>query len=144
MREIHGSLWDYWQKGSIVVVTTNCMTDLKGNAIMGAGVALQAAERFPDLPKIYGRHLREGYKVMSVPQYRLFLLPTKDDWKQSSKLELIEEGLHALVLWAEAFTPQPYVVLPKIGCGLGLLDWETQVKPIMDRILVGNNYAVIL
>ncbi|HYT45899.1 MAG TPA: hypothetical protein VEP90_26465 [Methylomirabilota bacterium] len=143
IREIVGDIWKYHQRGSYVVITTNLITDRKGNAVMGAGIALQAAEKFPDIKRIYGKYLREGYKMMSVPQYRLFLLPTKIHWKQPSNLELIEEGLDALVVWSKSLDPSPYVALPRIGCGLGKLDWNTQVRPIVEKYLSTPNFAVI-
>jgi O-acetyl-ADP-ribose deacetylase (regulator of RNase III) len=59
--------------------------------------------------------------------------PTKQDWRHPSKLEWVAAGLQDLrrVLLAEGIAS---VALPKLGCGLGGLDWNT-VRPLIEQAL---------
>lgn len=65
---------------------------------------------------------------------RWFLLfATKDNWRQPSRMEYIEDGLKWLVANAsrEGITS---LALPALGCGLGWLRWA-DVAPLMCRYL---------
>jgi O-acetyl-ADP-ribose deacetylase (regulator of RNase III) len=55
--------------------------------------------------------------------------PTKQDWRQPSKLEWIESGLDDLgkVVVANGIRS---IAIPRLGCGLGGLPWE-QVRPLL-------------
>jgi hypothetical protein len=57
MQELVGNIWDHHQDGWIVV-TTNGIIKSNGDAVMGAGIALEAARKFPDLPRQLGDRLR--------------------------------------------------------------------------------------
>jgi hypothetical protein len=58
---------------------------------MGAGVALAAANRFPNLPILLGEQLRtSGNHSYYWNEFRLLTVPTKEAWTQPSNLELIE------------------------------------------------------
>jgi hypothetical protein len=35
------------------------------------------------------------------------------------------------------------VVVPQPGCGLGRLDYSTQVKPLLENILIGSQFLTI-
>ena len=60
MREITGNIWDFYAQGKWIVITTNGNTKSNGEAIMGRGVALEAAQRLPELPQMLGQRLRAG------------------------------------------------------------------------------------
>ncbi len=121
MRELHQDLWSV--RACARVVTTNGIVRANGLAVMGAGCALQAAQRFPSLPRELGALLRsEGNRVHLFPAYRLATLPTKHDWRKPSDLRLILDGCQQLVDFANQ-RGWPSVVLPRPGCGLGGLDW---------------------
>ena len=60
--------------------------------------------------------------------------PTKRDWKDPSSLELIEAGLQTFVRNYKKYNIKS-ITFPKLGCGLGGLDWETQVRPLMAKLL---------
>jgi O-acetyl-ADP-ribose deacetylase (regulator of RNase III) len=58
--------------------------------------------------------------------------PTKKHWRQKSKLEYVEVGLQKFVsTYAEMQIES--ISYPLLGCGYGGLDWETQVKPLMEN-----------
>jgi len=60
--------------------------------------------------------------------------PTKTTWKKPSRIEYIEKGLQAFVKGYEnkGITS---IAFPALGCGNGELNWEKQVRPLMEKYL---------
>jgi hypothetical protein len=143
MRIEHGDLWSYHQQGYWVVIPTNCQRRPDGTAVMGAGLALQAAKRYPCLSWTYGQELRRGGQYRLEPGDRLVLLPTKRHWKDPSDPELIRSGCQWLAGVAAHYSGHQFAV-PLLGCGLGGLDWETQVRPILEEILTDDRFVVVI
>lgn len=142
MIERQGDLWT--TEADFIVVPINWTTRHDGTAVMGAGVALQAKQRYPRLERHIGDFLLEfdTPTVFTLPTWEgltpLIAFPTKRFFKRPSTLKLVEQSARELPLLVE---PHHTVVLPRVGCGLGGLDWETQVRPILaealdDRFLV--------
>lgn len=139
---VTGDLWDYYERGYWVVVPTNIGWKSNGENVMGRGMALQAATRFPELPMWYGRlckMFREDVGICLHPE-RLLLFPTKplaDDpamsWKQESSLKLIQKNLIDLrdICNMEGIKK---VAMGYPGCGNGRL-CEAQVRPLLNRYL---------
>ncbi len=147
MRIVYGDLWTVpaaWR-----LIPTNTCVRRSGEAVMGAGVALQAARRHPRLPAELGAFLLKhatdaGAPAAHFPQYRLSCLPTKTDWRRPSDLGLIERGLRQLLadlpgLPEAAAGP---IALPLLGCGLGGLPAST-VRPMLERLL-DNRFVLVL
>ena len=137
MREVAGNIWELAQPGDCVGITTNgYFSPQTGKAVMGRGVALQAAQRYPNLPYVLGHFLKygRGNSVRFVPggQFGLFMFPVKHHWKERADLDLIDKScreLHpALVEFPDC---ERTYWLPRPGCGNGSRDWETEVKPIL-------------
>lgn len=109
-----------------------------GDLVMGAGVAKLFKEKYPVLPKIFGELVRtKGNHVYFTAHYGaplIFSFPTKKHFAEKADLKLIEQSAKELVIYV---TEQKFniVYLCKPGCGLGGLDWETQVKPVISPIL---------
>jgi O-acetyl-ADP-ribose deacetylase (regulator of RNase III) len=57
-----------------------------------------------------------------------------------ASLEALEEALENVVAFAEI--KQVPLYIPKIGAGLGGLDWDTQVEPIVQRIASGTDIDI--
>ena len=115
-------------KVDAVVNPINC----KG--AMGKGLALEFKKRFPLNFSYYKKQCQVGavkigqmlvYKTMLVKRSPRLIInfPTKNDWRDPSDMVYITEGLKELlkVCIAEKVTN---IAIPKIGCGLGGLDWE--------------------
>jgi hypothetical protein len=68
---------------------------------------------------------------------KIILFPTKEDWRNPSKICWIENGLKSLL---KAITTES-IALPKLGCGLGGLDWK-QVKPLLEKYF--KNYKGLI
>lgn len=159
MQEIQGNCWDYLNKASICVLTN--MTVRKDNKlIMGGGQALEAAKRFPELPARWGNYYltrhRDGSVICVNPieldvyknPHFIISFPTKTDPRLKSDLDLIATSARDLVAWFKLLNCGQIkynddIIIPRPGCGLGGLNWENQVKPILEPILEEDRYKVI-
>jgi len=139
MREIQGDIWDYHGTGAYIVITTNGSTTHDGLAVMGRGVALQAAMRFPQLRHQLGSLIKlYGNYVFIFSPWKIITLPVKNDWKEDADLHLIRRSINELYTITRAINISPiYMVRP--GCGNGRLKWQ-DVQPILksleDRFVV--------
>ncbi len=102
---------------------------------MGAGLAKQAANRFPDLPLRAGQMLRQlpRARLLFFPDYQLIHFPTKRSWREFSDLSLIATLLPALKQFVDEQKIEN-VYLPALGCGLGGLSWF-RVKTFLEKEL---------
>ncbi|QKF58953.1 macro domain-containing protein [Aliarcobacter lanthieri] len=108
--------------------------------IMGKGIAADFKRIYPKMFEEYkylceSKELDIGNLFLYKTQNKWILnFPTKKHWKSPSKLEYIEEGLKKLVTQANELQLND-IAMPKLGCGNGGLDWETQVKPLVEKYL---------
>jgi len=150
MRIVYGDIWTYHQRGAWAVIPTNTTVNSKGEAVMGAGLAKQAAERYPGLPRMYGETLklyanqRFDWCTEFFEEFRLVCLPTKDDWRKPSEMWMLESSLAQFLMDAKICFPTAHFALPPLGCGCGGLDWETQVRTLLERYLTDDRFAVVL
>ena len=133
MRELVGDLWDFYDVGDWVGITTNGDVSREGLAIMGKGVAKEAAEWISPLRFLLGQALRQGGNHVHVfCKHRIVTIPVKCHWHAPASKELIERSFGELVtVWKDRKDPL-YMVRP--GCGAGGLKWET-VKPLCEKYL---------
>ena len=126
------------QKGDILdsdaealVNAVNCV------GIMGKGLALLFKKAYPQNFKFYacacehgevhlGSMLVYDLNRMTGPRY-IINFPTKQHWKNQSRLEDIEAGLKDLVKTVRELHIQS-IAIPPLGCGLGGLKWS-DVRP---------------
>jgi O-acetyl-ADP-ribose deacetylase (regulator of RNase III) len=111
--------------------------------VMGKGIALQFAKKFPELAEAYrlackagevrpGRmHIYERSDMLN-PRY-VINFPTKRHWRSPSRMEDIESGLAALVAEIQRRGIRS-IAVPPLGCGNGGLDWR-EVRPRIERAL---------
>jgi len=128
-QDIWDATYDDWWR----IIPTNLCVKPNGEAVMGAGLAKQAAERYPGLSTSHGTFLREAQKndaacLHTLPNNGsggLILLPTKSVWWRKSSVELISGGIDWI---ANDWVPMMInagaqsntsLVVPLIGCGLG-------------------------
>lgn len=111
--------------------------------IMGKGLALAFKNAFPENFRAYAQACQYGQvrtgKMFTTEQQTLLEprwiinFPTKQHWRDPSKLEWIDQGLADLrAMLAEKQISS--VAIPPLGCGLGGLDWEL-VKPLIEDAL---------
>lgn len=109
------------------------------DGVMGKGIAFQFKKLYPDMFKKYQmlceKNMLDIGKLWLYKSEEKWILnfPTKRHWRNSSKLEYIEEGLKKFVATYKEKNITS-IAFPKLGCGNGGLDWEV-VKPIMDEYL---------
>ena len=138
MREAEGNIWSF--SADAYVITTNGFVKKNGAAVMGRGIAAQAAKKFPWFPKLLGDSLlSQGNHVDCFEAYDkrppvvLITFPVKFAWWEKADLALIERSTKELVnvvmsnRWKQVLMPRP-------GCGNGQLDWNI-VKPIIEPYL---------
>lgn len=118
--------------------------------VMGKGLAKAFKDKYPDMFNRYKEHCK-GYMKYEPTSlnyttriYRVdtnlsvICLPTKEHWKDNSTWDLIETSLMDMMM--ELFYSnmdlkmRPVygitIAIPKIGCGLGGLDWN-EIKPLV-------------
>ena len=154
MIEVKGNLWDY--ESDAVVITTNGYVKGNGEAVMGAGCAAEAKNKFPSLPSHLGRHLREqgntlcifwgmirGYNGEDGTEWEqdLITFPVKHNWWEKADLDLIEKSSFKLRDWANECPHWKKILMPRPGCGNGGLDWGN-VKPILEKYLDDRFFVI--
>lgn len=119
-----------------LVNTVNCV------GVMGRGVALHFKRAYPENYRAYAAACKRG----EVEPGRMFVydtggrsprlivnFPTKRHWRGKSRIEYIEQGMHALVREIREREIHS-IAIPPLGSGLGGLDWQ-QVRPLIERAL---------
>ena len=141
-REIIESTLTYTE-GDIFDSSATCIVNpVNTVGVMGGGLALEFKKRYPHMFHVYTKHCKSGaLQVGRIMFYRavgdtriICLFPTKEDWHNPSSLNYIERGLKAFTQSYQEWEIQS-VAFPKLGCGLGGLDWEHHVQPMMERYL---------
>jgi O-acetyl-ADP-ribose deacetylase (regulator of RNase III) len=108
--------------------------------VMGKGLAYDFKRCFPVMFSTYKDLCDSGdFTIGRLMLYRtphkwVLNFPTKQHWRANSRLEDIETGLqHFVATYAEqGITSASF---PRLGCGAGGLDWETEVRPLMETYL---------
>lgn len=142
MREVTGDLWDYQGAGKWIVITTNGVVNGKGLAVMGRGIAREAAIKYSFLPKLLAERIQQhGNHVFAFGVYRIITLPVKHKWFEPADPNLIRRSLQELVTVARAIDARPcYLVRP--GCGNGQLSWD-RIRPMVEIELDGPDFVVV-
>jgi O-acetyl-ADP-ribose deacetylase (regulator of RNase III) len=126
---VRGNLFDSQAEALVNAVNTV--------GVMGRGVALEFKHRFPENYRAYRAACKREEIVVgkmftfelnretSLERPRWIInFPTKQHWRNPSKLEFVRDGLEDLVRVIEAKKISS-VALPALGCGTGGLDWKT-------------------
>lgn len=141
MTELIGNLW--LADADVRVITTNGTIKKNGQCVMGRGCAAEAKAKYPELPLLLGKHLKENGNVpqkFSLADDVLVSFPVKHHWFQMADIKLIRDS--AIFLRAMAGTYGWHsVVMPRPGCGNGGLLWS-DVRPVIEPIL-DDRFAVI-
>lgn len=126
-------------KASTLVIPVNTV------GVMGAGIAKIAKQKNPELFNVYKFAcekglLREGeaiYRINDNKDQMITLFATKKHWKNPSKLDWIKSGIQNMIDARSIFEKHEItldfmdsIAFPKIGCGLGGLNWS-DVKPLI-------------
>lgn len=125
-------------------ITTNGVLDSQGRNVMGKGVALQAKEKSPTLPAIFGAGItlygNHVYWPNENPSFLSF--PTKNHWRDPSNTLLIARSCCELATLARKFDHFTFY-LPRPGCGVGGLKWSDVSKICSEWFEGVNNVYVV-
>ncbi len=158
-------LFDQIGQADAICITTNCSIMEDGANPMGGGCAGAASRRWPEMPYWYGKLLRKvgavpvivGFEAVDEPEELQSLdwfisfdkvlgdtnltcivaYPTMYSIGESASLALVARSATLLSEMADT-NGWTRVVVPRPGAGIGGLDWETQVKPLLEEILDGR------
>ena len=129
---LYGDLWSARQPDDWVCIPTNCGWCGDGTNPMGVGLALQAAQRYPNLPAEYGAYCRDAVAKTGghcppayFDAYKLVLVPTKPlnvrhphlSWQNKASPDLIREGLR--LLCEQPHARRGRLLVPLLGAGAG-------------------------
>ncbi|MDZ4482700.1 macro domain-containing protein [Bacillus cereus] len=126
---------DLFQSPAHVLVNT-----INTVGVMGKGIAKTFKEVYPDMFKEYQilceKELLTVGKlwIYKTPNKWILNFPTKKHWRSPSKIEYIEAGLQKFVKSYEEKGIDS-IAFPPLGCGNGGLNWESEVKPLMEKYL---------
>lgn len=140
-----------------ICITTNGHWTLDGKAAMGGGCAGVCRETYPQTCENLGLLLKKNspanvpfligavgedlkYKdhVQAVQDRNfkclIFSFPTIDDFITGADLQLIHRSSVIMVQYANAYKMRR-ILVPRMGSGIGGLDWYREVKPLVEPIL---------
>ena len=127
---------------AVLVNTINCV-----GAPRAAGLAGKFQDAYPEMYVDYLERCRRGEVIIGEPYlYRvsetleILNFPTKQHYREASKLCDIEQGLQYLLAHAEEWSVKS-IAFPALGCGLGRLKWK-DVYPVMMTYLKQLNIPV--
>jgi hypothetical protein len=150
VREVRGDIWKWAEANHAeVVIPTNLGWKADGSNVMGRGLALQCADRFPEVPAWYGAICQACGPFTPVvihPEHGLIFFPVKPldcdephlSWRQKASLSLIRQSAFQLSQLRLGPT-----AIPLVGCGNGGLS-EQDVMPIVRDMLKGQNHFTIV
>jgi len=109
--------------------------------VMGKGIALQFKQAFPEVFRDYEKACKKNEvkigrmhvvdtNALVGPKY-VINFPTKQHWKEKSKMSYIVEGLTDLEQKVRELDIQS-IAIPPLGCGNGGLKWE-EVRPLIEK-----------
>ncbi|MDQ2652490.1 MAG: macro domain-containing protein [Chloroflexota bacterium] len=128
-------------EGSLFTSTAQTLVNTVNTAgVMGKGLARAFKTYYPAMFAEYAQLCAE--KQFAPGQLLLYRtphkwavnFPTKRHWRQPSRLADIDAGLETFV---RTYSEQGIssIAFPQLGCGNGGLDWEGQVRPLMEQYL---------
>ena len=108
--------------------------------VMGKGIAKTFKSIYPEMYEEYRQRCDSGdLSIGNLFLYRtahkwVLNFPTKRHWRQASRLADISAGLDT---FCQTYADEGItsIAFPQLGCGNGGLDWEGQVRPVMERSL---------
>jgi len=117
---------------------------------MGAGLAKNFAKHYPEMIKPYaqacksGKLLPGGIFVYNTGNQFIVNLATKDDWRNSSKYEYIQEGLYNLKNWLDNISDIKRVAIPALRMSVfGNLKFN-KVKKMIEKTFKNTKHEIIV
>ena len=167
MKQVKGDIFN--QVADAICIPTNGYVTKAGKAVMGAGIAKIAKEKFKDIDSALGKHLNKKGNIPTIiyetPKYKIVSFPVKPEfvknngenviskakdrfklgdivpgWAAKATYDLINESLCHLVKLTDD-NKWEKVIIPFVGCGNGELDRKTVSS--MLNILLDDRFILI-
>jgi O-acetyl-ADP-ribose deacetylase (regulator of RNase III) len=133
-----------YTQGNLLKAETEAIVNTVNTVgVMGKGIALMFKEAFPDNFKAYQAACKSGQlRVGKIFAFRrdnllgpkwVINFPTKDHWRNDSKIEWIVDGLRDLRSFILSNNIKS-IAIPPLGAGNGKLDWHA-VKHVIEQEL---------
>ncbi|MDD2715658.1 MAG: macro domain-containing protein [Candidatus Wallbacteria bacterium] len=121
------------EKAEALVNTVNC------EGYMGKGIAYKFKCKFPENNADYQKACKS--KALAIGKLHYFKengqwiinFPTKDKWREDSRLEYIEKGMAELIKLIRELGIKS-IAIPPLGCGNGGLNWNDVLKIVSKHI----------
>lgn len=135
-----------YQKGNLLACNVDALVNTVNTVgVMSKGIALMFKERYPENFQAYAAACKAGEvqvgrmfvtpaNELSGPRW-IINFPTKQNWRNPSKPEWIDEGLKDLARIIREKNIRS-IAIPPLGCGNGGLDWRN-VRAAMEQTLSG-------
>ena len=140
-----------WLSGAdAICVTTNGNVKANGEAVMGRGIALEAANFYPPLPRYLGECIKKHDNHVfffpltneNIPNEPVIItFPTKNHWMDDADRVLILRSALQLVKLSHDHSSKR-IAIPRPGCGNGKLDWEGDVELPLDLIFLEDKFEI--
>lgn len=130
-------------EANVYVITVNCV------GVMGTGVAEAFRDRERALYRQYRKDCKDG--VIRIgrgvvydkePRLQYVMFPTKQNWRNKSRYDYIEQGLDWF--FGEGIAdihPDAHIVMSPLGCGNGGLSFE-MVSLMIAQAMEGNYHRL--
>ena len=111
--------------------------------VMGKGLAAEFKRRYPAMAQEWAWFCRYPPPRMGTLHLHtdttpwVLNIPTKNHWKDPSRVEYIDAALNRLTAVYQDWGIKS-LALPKLGCGEGGLDWEREVRPVVEAWLLDS------
>jgi len=140
-----------YTKGNMFECNADCLINtVNCEGFMGKGIAYQFKVRFPENNKSYIKACKSGELTVGKVHYyiedgiTIVNFPTKNKWRESSKIEYIETGMNYFVELLPKLEVKK-IAVPPLGCGNGGLIWSDVKKIIENKIVnLADKYDFII
>lgn len=157
---------DIWlEPADAICITTNGHVKKNGQAVMGRGTALGAAQRYYGIQALLGTKIskkgnrvhrltrknaqlpylklaRKNGPLLTPTPWHIVSFPVKHDWKDDADLKLIKSSCSQLKKLIDKMGWEK-VLLPRPGCGNGNLSWK-KVKSVVKDVLGYDDRIVVV
>ncbi len=144
MIEKEGYIWH--SDVDVICILTDNVIDENGELGMKNGIALEAKQTDSNVARYFGNHIIEHGNTPCLfirsEKPHFCSLPTKYTLETKFNMGLIDQSVKLMltIVNRHGFTK---IALPRPGCENNELDWETEVKPVIesyldDRFIVYN------
>ena len=123
--------------------TTSLAHCISMDCAMGKGIAKQFSERFGRVDEIKRQVVKVGgVAILKVKERYVYNLVTKEKYFEKPTMRALSLSLQEMRKHMEENSVTS-IAMPKIACGLDLLDWR-QVKILIEEVFEGSSIAIVV